>query len=73
MVPTRTRTWDQLALTGDWADKPIHLYGYTPEYHFGGFVFKEVMQGGSSWNENIKQFANFTRPDGPWRSPVTYS
>jgi phosphate transport system substrate-binding protein len=22
------------------------------------------MQGGSSWNENIKQFANFTRPDG---------
>lgn len=58
------RTWGQLGLTGEWADKPIHVYGYTPEYHFGGFVAKEVMQGSSSWNENIKQFANTTRPDG---------
>ncbi|MFE2749583.1 PstS family phosphate ABC transporter substrate-binding protein [Streptomyces scopuliridis] len=58
------RTWGQLGLTGDWADKPIHVYGYTPEYHFGNFVAKEAMQGSSSWNENIKQFANFTRPDG---------
>ncbi len=26
--PTEITTWGQLGLTGDWADKPIHLYGF---------------------------------------------
>jgi len=27
------RTWGQLGLTGDWKDKPIHVYGLTLRYH----------------------------------------
>ena len=28
------RTWGQLGLTGEWADKPIHVYGYNLQFHF---------------------------------------
>src|SRR5690606_22293872 len=28
------RTWGQLGLKGEWADKPIQVYGYNMKYHF---------------------------------------
>ena len=54
------RTWGQLGLTGGWADKPIHVYGYpvtiySPE---SGPMFsfrKAVMQGGDIWNPDIQE------------------
>jgi phosphate transport system substrate-binding protein len=54
------RRWGQLGLTGEWADKPIHVYGFTTKYHFPDEFEKKVFHGGSKWNENLKEYANRT-------------
>ena len=36
-------TWGQLGLTGEWADKPIHLYGVQPWNGFEEFVRQRVL------------------------------
>lgn len=49
------RQWGQLGLGGDWADKPIHTYGYAapgPKNHFELAVF----HGGNKWNPNFQEF-----------------
>lgn len=58
------RTWGQLGLTGEWADKPIHVYGYTPQFHFPDEISKKVLGGSTKWNEQIKEYVNAARPDG---------
>ncbi len=49
------RTWGQLGLTGEWADKPIQTYGYadTGMRHF--FELK-VFGGGGKWNPNYREY-----------------
>lgn len=51
------RTWGQLGLTGEWADKPIHVYG-PPGLYPGGVSFFQtrVMGGGDTWNESLQEF-----------------
>ena len=49
------RTWDQLGLQGDFADKEIQTYGYA----MGGmnhFMELAVFDGGNKWNENYRQY-----------------
>ena len=49
------RTWDQLGLTGDWANKPIHTYGYAAP----GFVIawqRKIFHWSDKWNPNYKEF-----------------
>ena len=51
------RTWGQLGLTGDWADKPIHVYGFD----LTGSSFPFSMQrmafgGGGKWNPDLREF-----------------
>jgi phosphate transport system substrate-binding protein len=58
------RTWGQLGLTGEWADKPIHVYGFTTKYHFPDEFEKKVFHGGSKWNESMKEYANRTGEGG---------
>jgi len=58
------RTWGQLGLTGEWADKPIHIYGYTLKYNFPDEFHTRVFNGGFKWNEKLREFANKTNPDG---------
>ena len=40
---TPIRTWGDLGLTGDWADKPIHIVGIKPWNGFEEFVRQRVM------------------------------
>ena len=49
------RTWGQLGLTGEWADKSIQTYGYaqTGMRHF--FELK-VFGGGDKWNPNYREY-----------------
>ncbi|MDB6113338.1 MAG: Phosphate transport system substrate-binding protein, partial [Lacunisphaera sp.] len=49
------RTWGQLGLTGEWANKPIQTYGYadTGMRHF--FELK-VFNGGDKWNPNYREY-----------------
>jgi phosphate transport system substrate-binding protein len=53
------RTWGQLGLKGDWANKPIHPYG-PPGLYPGGMSFfqMKVLGGGDSWAEELREFAD---------------
>ncbi|GIL41150.1 phosphate-binding protein PstS [Rhodospirillales bacterium TMPK1] len=43
--------WGQLGLTGDWADKPIHVYGVKPWNGFEEFVRQRVLSVGAKRGE----------------------
>lgn len=46
-------TWGQLGLTGEWADRPIHLYGLRPPNGIEQFVKAQVLLGGD-WRDGIQ-------------------
>lgn len=52
------RNWSQLGLTGEWANKPITVYGYNMKYHFNDEIDKKVLKGSSKWNESMRAFSN---------------
>ena len=58
------RTWGQLGLTGEWADKPINVYGDNLRYHIPRTFERIVFQGGDKWNERLHEYANFKNFDG---------
>jgi phosphate transport system substrate-binding protein len=58
------RTWGDLGLTGDWADKPVHLYAYANDSGFGVFFSAATMGGSSKWNCDIRQFENINDGTG---------
>lgn len=50
-------TWGELGLTGEWADKPIKLYGIKPWNGFEEFIRQRVLSAGGQrgeWREGIK-------------------
>src|ERR1700687_1819809 len=58
------RNWGQLGLTGEWAKKPIHVYGYNLRYHIPLTLERLVFQGGAKWNEQLIEFTNYKNADG---------
>lgn len=58
------RTWGQLGLTGEWAHKPIHVYGYNLRYHIPTTFERLVFHGGAKWNEQLIEFTNYKNADG---------
>jgi phosphate transport system substrate-binding protein len=50
------RTWGQLGLTGEWADKPIHLYGIDATLSgWSGLIQEVAFHGGDKWNPAINE------------------
>ena len=49
------RTWGQLGLTGEWADKPIQTYGHAPSGTTRFFQWK-VLKNGDKWNPNYREY-----------------
>jgi phosphate transport system substrate-binding protein len=49
------RTWGQLGLTGEWADKPIQTYGHAPSGTARFFQWK-VLNNGDKWNPNYREY-----------------
>jgi phosphate transport system substrate-binding protein len=50
------RTWGQLGLTGEWADKPIKLYGSDVTLsNWADLVERECFQGGTKWNPALDE------------------
>ncbi|CAN7769870.1 substrate-binding domain-containing protein [Variovorax sp. LjRoot84] len=50
-------TWGDLGLTGEWADKPVKLYGIKPWNGFEEFVRQRVMSKGDKrgeWRDDIQ-------------------
>jgi phosphate transport system substrate-binding protein len=58
------RTWGQLGLTGEWANKPINVYGFNIRYHIPTTFAARVMQNGAKWNEKLIEFTNYKNADG---------
>lgn len=58
------RTWGQLGLTGEWADKPINVHAYNLNFHFPRAFAEVVFKGGYKWNETLKEYSNRVREDG---------
>lgn len=49
------RTWGQLGLTGEWADKPIQTYGHAPSGTTRFFQWK-LLGNGDKWNPNYREY-----------------
>ena len=49
------RTWGQLGLTGDWADKPIQTYGHAPSGASRFFEY-QVLRNSDKWNPNYRGY-----------------
>jgi phosphate transport system substrate-binding protein len=61
---TNIRTWGQLGLTGEWADKPITPYGWRIDDSFGIFLQRYLMEGSHEWNCALHEYSHIYRPDG---------
>ncbi|HEY5215079.1 MAG TPA: hypothetical protein VIJ38_18870 [Acidobacteriaceae bacterium] len=64
------RTWGQLGLTGDWADKPIQTYGYAPT-GMSNFFELTVFHGGTKWNSNLRQYVETSAKQATGHSGTT--
>ena len=49
------RTWGQLGLTGEWADKPIQTYGHAPSGTTRFFQLR-VLHNSDKWNPNYRGY-----------------
>lgn len=58
------RTWGDLGLTGEWADKPIRIYGRPLKYNIQLGFERKVFKGGDVWNENTLEYSHEMNPDG---------
>jgi phosphate transport system substrate-binding protein len=67
------RTWGDLGLTGDWADKPIHIYGITPWNGFEEFTRQRVLNYNGNrgeWRSGVATPDTPKDPDVTWESTV---
>jgi len=53
-----------LGVTGEWADKPIHPYGFSLRYNTAVDFCDRVLKGSDKWNETIHAYGNYMAPDG---------
>jgi len=58
------RTWGQLGLKGEWANKPINVYGFNLRYHIPRTFERLVFGGSDKWNEHLHEYANYKNVDG---------
>jgi phosphate transport system substrate-binding protein len=62
--PNNIRTWGELGLTGDWAQRRIQPYGWQVDVDFALFFREVVMENSHRWNTDLKEFVHVLRPDG---------
>ena len=56
--------WGQLGLTGEWADKPIGVYGFNLRYNTATDFADKVLGASDKWNEKIKAYGHVVQADG---------
>jgi phosphate transport system substrate-binding protein len=66
------KTWGQLGLKGEWADRPIHVLGYNFDTGMAGFFRLTVMRDSDRWNPELKDFDNGRTPAGEVINAGTY-
>ena len=64
------RSWGQLGLGGDWADKPIQTYGYCAP-GFAYYFQRKLLHHSDKWNPNYRQYVEAKQtPDGAFGAAV---
>jgi phosphate transport system substrate-binding protein len=63
-TPRNIRTWGDLGLKGEWANKPITPYGWKTDVDFGLFISGRALCGSHRWNPAMREFVHIKRPDG---------
>ena len=58
------RTWGELGLKGDWANRPIHLYGFSIDNDKAQIFSQLVFHTGERWNPALKEFSSAAGPNG---------
>lgn len=58
------RTWGQLGLTGEWANRRITPHGYALRYATAIEFSNKVLQASDKWNGDLHTYANYPRADG---------
>ena len=62
------RTWGQLGLKGEWANKPIRVLGYNLQFNFPQEIESRAFGGVSKkWNERLEEYDNQVQPDGSFK------
>ncbi|MDP9051635.1 MAG: hypothetical protein M3O31_13095 [Acidobacteriota bacterium] len=57
-------TWGDLGLTGEWAGRPIHLFGFEIHRGFGYYLEQRVMNGSTKWNPALVELGDVKNTDG---------
>ena len=64
-APAAIRTWGDLGLPGEWADRPIHLYSDDMQGMAGLFFERVALQDSRMMNwEHYTEFTDIRHPDG---------
>ncbi len=58
------RTWGQAGLGGEWANREISVNGRPLKYHIQLYFERKVFNGGSIWNENVREWPHVLQEDG---------
>ena len=59
----RVRTWGELGVSGPWARRPIHLYGFSTDNDKAQIFSQLVFAEHEAWNDSLHQFRNGAGPD----------
>jgi phosphate transport system substrate-binding protein len=62
--PRNLRTWRDVGLTGEWANRRIQPYGWQVDVDFALFFQEAVMENSHRWNTDLKEYVHVQRPDG---------
>jgi phosphate transport system substrate-binding protein len=57
------RTWGELGLIGEWAARPIHLYGFTTDNDKSQIFSQLIFAPGEHWSPALNQSANAPAPN----------
>lgn len=58
------KTWGDLGLTGAWANRPVHLYGFEISRGFGYYLQQKAFGGASIWNPGLVELGDQKKPEG---------
>jgi len=52
------KTWGDVGLKGEWAQRPVHVYGYNFGTGMAAYFNRVVLHGSGKWNASMKDFDN---------------
>jgi phosphate transport system substrate-binding protein len=58
------RTWGDLGLKGEWATRPVHLYGFNIDNDKSLIFSQLIFNKGEGWNPALNEFSNAAGPNG---------